>query len=236
MASPAATLTPIVESNGFTLVEEDDVAFSLTLCREIHRIYGTYHEGELKADETVKAGLLLTGEMLSAIRRTVRDGMPAMRIEVAEAQVREMMAILFGQVLPARKDRNRTNRQMGPAVTDLRDRALRPRTPNPVSCAPLRELAQRSEAAPAARPEPELPPARPAVPAPRPRRRAAPVVARVAATLIGCVAVAVLINVPLAVLALYPNEMAPLGAGFVLAGITGSLGYRRWRPTRRWAR
>jgi hypothetical protein len=29
----------VMEKPGFTLVEEDDVAFSLSLCREVNRIY-----------------------------------------------------------------------------------------------------------------------------------------------------------------------------------------------------
>lgn len=227
MAPSAATLTPIVESNGFTLVEEDDVAFTLSLCREIYRIYGTYQDGDLAADETVRTGLLLTVEMFSALKRGVRDGMPAMRIEVAEAQVREMMATLFGQLVPGRKERPRA-RQVGPSVTDLRDRSLGTPVAAAAACAPLRELAERSEEPPAVLPDPEVP--SPPVPETRPRPRAWKVAAKVVATLVGCVVVAVLINVPLAVLALFPNEVAPIGAGFVVAGVAGSAGYRRWRP------
>lgn len=234
MAPSAATLTPIVESNGFTLVEEDDVAFTLSLCREIYRIYGTYQDGDLKADESVRTGLLLTVEMFSALRRTVRDGMPGMRIEVAEAQVREMIATLFGELLPARKDRNRARqvgpsaRQVGPSVTDLRDRALGTPAGAAAACAPLRELAERSEEPPTVLADPEVPVA-PAVEA-APRPRAWKVAAKVVLTLVGSAVAAVLINVPLAVLALFPNELAPIGAGLVVAGVAGSAGYRRWRP------
>lgn len=86
----------VVES-GFTLVEEDDVAFTLQLCREVHRLYGDYQVGDLPSDEFVLAGLAVTMEMLAALSRRVTDGMPAMRITVAAAQTREMLAVMFGR-------------------------------------------------------------------------------------------------------------------------------------------
>ena len=86
-----------VEPSGFTLVEEDDVAFSLQLCREVHRIYGEYQDGRLPPTESMLAGLVVTVEMLAALSRTVVDGMPSMRITVAAAQTREMLAVAFGQ-------------------------------------------------------------------------------------------------------------------------------------------
>lgn len=85
----------IVEPSGFTLVEEDDVAFSLGLCREVHRIYGDYQDGNLPSTESVLAGLTVTVEMLAVLGRSVKDGMPAMRITVAAAQTREMLAVVF---------------------------------------------------------------------------------------------------------------------------------------------
>lgn len=87
----------VVEPAGFTLVEEDDVAFSLQLCREVHRLYGDYQDGALPGDEYVLAGLAVTMEMLATLSRSVRDGMPAMRITVAAAQTREMLAVMFGR-------------------------------------------------------------------------------------------------------------------------------------------
>ena len=99
MTSPAEKLTPVVDNSGFTLVEEDDVAFSISLCREIHRIYGSYQSGELEADHSVHLGLSLTVQMLANLASAVTKGMPAMRIEVATAQTREMMAVMFGTAI-----------------------------------------------------------------------------------------------------------------------------------------
>lgn len=97
-------IPPPVEANpvapapsAFTFVEEDDVAFALGLCREVNRIYGDYHEGRLAASDQVLAGLMVTVEMLAALSRTVKDGMPGMRITVAAAQTREMLAVTFDQ-------------------------------------------------------------------------------------------------------------------------------------------
>jgi len=89
-------LEPTVESHGFKLVEEDDVAFSLGLCREIQRIYSSYHEGTLTPTDGVRDGLTLSLEMVTVLRATVTEGMPALRLEVASAQAREMVGVLFG--------------------------------------------------------------------------------------------------------------------------------------------
>lgn len=94
---PSDLIEPVVESAGFTFVEEDDVAFSLRLCREVNRIYMDYQEGRLASTESVQAGLAVTVEMLAALSQTIRDGMPSMRITVAAAQAREMLAVVFGQ-------------------------------------------------------------------------------------------------------------------------------------------
>lgn len=106
MNSPAQTVTTIVESGGFTLVEEDDVAFGLSLCKEIHRIYGSYQSGELEGTESVHIGLVLTAQMLSTLAGRVNKGMPAMRIEVAWAQTSEMMAVMFGEPIARKKSRS----------------------------------------------------------------------------------------------------------------------------------
>lgn len=81
--------------DGFTLVEEDDVAFTLSLCRQVHRLYGLYQDGELPPAPNLEAGLQATIEMLAVVNRSVTTGMPAMRITVAAAQVTEMLAVLF---------------------------------------------------------------------------------------------------------------------------------------------
>lgn len=93
--APAATVPPIAEANGFTLVEEDDVAFSLALSREIHRLYGLYQDGDLAPNGQVWAGLSLTRQMVAILQARVSAGMPALRVEVAAAQVREMLAVMF---------------------------------------------------------------------------------------------------------------------------------------------
>ncbi len=94
---PVEPVRSAVGPSGFTFVEEDDVAFSLQLCREVHRIYGEYQDGRLQTSDSVLAGLTVTVEMLAALSRSVRDGMPGMRITVAGAQVREMLAVIFGR-------------------------------------------------------------------------------------------------------------------------------------------
>ena len=85
----------VVEPGGFTLVEEDDVAFSLSLCREVNRLYGLYEEGRMKPSPQLEGGLMVSIEMLALVARSVTTGMPAMRITVAGAQLREMMSVLF---------------------------------------------------------------------------------------------------------------------------------------------
>jgi hypothetical protein len=82
---------------GFTLVEDEDVAFCLRLCREVNRIYGRYHEDRLPSTDPLRAILAMTAETLAALSRTVKDGMPGIRITVATAQTREMLAVLFDQ-------------------------------------------------------------------------------------------------------------------------------------------
>lgn len=86
-----------VQPAGFTFVEEDDVAFTLRLCREVYRLYGDYQDGGLAADDYVLAGLSVTMEMLAVLSHRVVDGMPAMRVTVAAAQTREMLAVMFGR-------------------------------------------------------------------------------------------------------------------------------------------
>ena len=85
----------VVEPNGFTLVEEDDVAFTLSLCREVNRLYGLYQGGRMQASPQLEGGLMVSLEMLALVARTVTTGMPAMRITVAGAQLREMMSVMF---------------------------------------------------------------------------------------------------------------------------------------------
>lgn len=122
-ARPAEPAPAIVETGGFTLVEEDDVAFSLSVCREVHRIYGEYQDGGLSVDDRLHAGLVVTVEMLAALSQSVVDGMPAMRITVAAAQTREMLAVMFGQD-PLHHSLDREFRQRYRCVVDQAARAL----------------------------------------------------------------------------------------------------------------
>jgi hypothetical protein len=80
-----------------TIVEQEDVAFALGLCREVHRIYGDYLEGRVYSNEPLEAGLMMTIEMLAILSGSVDSGMPAMRIGVAAAQVTEMLSVLFNR-------------------------------------------------------------------------------------------------------------------------------------------
>jgi hypothetical protein len=94
------TLSPVGENAGFTLVEDDDVAFNLALCREIRRIYDDYQDGALTADDSLRSGLSLTIEMFAMLRGTVTDGMPALRLEVGAAQAKEMLMTMFDPDVP----------------------------------------------------------------------------------------------------------------------------------------
>ena len=124
MNSPVDTLTPIVERGGFTLVEEDDVAFSLSLCREINRIYGSYQSDDLEDNDSVHVGLALAAQVLSTLAGSVSKGMPAMRIEVAWAQTSEMMAVMFGE--PISRKTGRASRQQLQKGCSHPPAALRP--------------------------------------------------------------------------------------------------------------
>lgn len=121
--SEPKSLEPTVEPHGFKLVEEDDVAFSLGLCREIQRIYSSYHEGVLTATDGVRDGLTLSLEMVTLLRATVTEGMPALRLEVASAQAREMVGVLFGMSsadrnLIASQARRKLSRMAAPEPED----------------------------------------------------------------------------------------------------------------------
>jgi hypothetical protein len=92
-----AAVEPIAAPAGFTLVEDEDVAFSLRLCREVNHIYGQYQEDRIAATDPLLTTLAMTVETLVLLSQTVEDGMPGMRITVAAAQTREMLAVMFDQ-------------------------------------------------------------------------------------------------------------------------------------------
>ena len=238
MDSSAEALTPVVENGGFTIVEQDDVAFALSLCKEIHRIYGSYQSGELEpGDDSVRLGLLLSSQMLSTLGGAVTKGMPAMRLEVATAQTREMVAVLFGEPITARKPRSgrarvepRCQRQLGTPGPSAKHTVA----PGPEAIAALGEGSQsNSGQPPAAVKEPSAtgeadfgsPTGSEAGARPRThvsllaRARQAfgrsPVIIRVLLGILGCGLAAVLIDVPLVILLLFSNLFLPLTLSFV---------------------
>jgi hypothetical protein len=92
-----AAMESVAAPAGFTLVEDEDVVFCLRLCSEVNRIYGRYHEDRLASTDPLLATLTMTAEVLSALSRTVKHGMPGIRLTVAAAQTREMLAVMFGE-------------------------------------------------------------------------------------------------------------------------------------------
>jgi hypothetical protein len=215
---------PVVENPGFTLIEDDDVAFSISLCREIHRIYGTYQDGELEATDSVRAGLNLTTEMFAVLQNTVTDGMPAMRLEVGAAQAREMMAALFGEGFPSSKSREvrsgrsrSCGRRNSPALGGgSRHRAAIAETIEAVPAPAITPLALPSE--PRWTEQPEVGFERSAAHPSRAHRAFRSLFRTLLAIIAVCVG-AVLIDVPFAVLALYPNHFLPLSVAFLTVGL-----------------
>ena len=135
---PVETVEAFPPAAGVTLVEEDDVAFTLSLCREVHRLYGEYLASGLPATDSLKAGLMMTVEMLTLLSDSVESGMPAMRITVGAAQVTEMLAVIF--------DEDWTQHPMGSALRD-RYRSMMAdsvTTAAPSLPAPVAELPRRA--------------------------------------------------------------------------------------------
>lgn len=189
-----------VEGAGFELVEEDDVAFTLALCRQIHRIYGSYQDGSLPADEQVWAGLDLTIRTVSTLNSSVTSGMPSMRLQVATAQTREMLTVLFGQ----------TPTRSLPTPAQAHQLAPAPGT------GPARHPAVTSKFGPVptetTRQEPYG----------RPMKERAlafwasrSLLAQVAAVVIGWLVTAALIDVPITALALFPNHFGVLAVSYL---------------------
>lgn len=214
--SPLNPAPSILGVPPITLTEDDDVAFSLSLCREVNRIYGAYAAGDLAVSENVLAGLRLTENMLLALATTVVDGMPGMRLEVATSQVREMNHVLFG-------------------ISGAVGRA---------AFAPG-ELGRLLTAAEPSRPElpAAISGAGPAAPAPCPPRsdgggrwrkpwERRGLVARVLIGLLGCLTAAVCVDIPFTAMALFPDLVLPLAVGF-LAGPTLLYGLYRLHSVRR---
>lgn len=252
MNSTAETLTPVVENGGFTIVEQDDVAFSLSLCREIHRIYGSYQSGELEADDSVRLGLLLSAQMLSTLADAVTKGMPAMRLDVAAAQTREMVAVLLGEPITGKKPRavrprgeTRCQRPIGTPTPTVQP--IAGRGPAPVTAiASGQESGNNSDAVtdnesasshhgdsqPVSRSRPEQG-ATTAAPISRLDRwrrsvRTMPWFIRLPLGILGCGLAAIAIDIPLVILLLFSNLLLPLSLCFASTAALAP------RPSRRW--
>jgi hypothetical protein len=233
MNSPAETITPSVHTAGFTLVEEDDVAFSLSLCKEIHRIYGSYQSGDLEATDSVHLGLSLTAQVLATLGGAVTKGMPAMRIEVAAAQAREMMAVMFDE--PVSRKATRVTRQA------MDRRCSRPvGTPMAVETPKLiaaKELPGSPQQQNNSQNDSAISSAATRLPLPTPSPlaedrlrswfadRSLPV--RIALGIVGCVIAAVLTDIPIALLLLYSNMFLQLVLAYAFLGLWGRSAYRR---------
>jgi hypothetical protein len=251
--TPAETPKDVATRPGFTVVEDDDVSFGIALSREVHRLYGMYIAGELPATDSVRDGLLLTMEMFSTLQNTVTDGMPALRLQVGTAQSREMVGALFGYDLPTRRSRelppdghrarvHRTNRSI---ATHTARHAIERPSPSPIQEGRKELVEENPPASSQAAPEgPEVAPSRPepdigapTASASRPSRLARywesqTLAVKVAATLIGIVLAAALIDAPFAIVALFPNFLFPLTALFVGTFIASKPAYRIIRSRR----
>lgn len=202
-SSPVQTAQPVAGTPGFTFVEEDDVLFALSLCREVHRIYGRYHEGSLDATENVWAGLSLTLEMITALQSRVTDGMPAMRLRVAVTQAEEINTVLFGHRLAAGRGLDAARRLALGWTPELPPAGAVPATPDQHVSRPDRVRAFWD------------------------RRTAA---VRFPAGFLACCLIGVLVDVPFTVMALFPQLFLQLLVVFVGLPVAGWAWHRRRRP------
>jgi hypothetical protein len=249
---PAKTPTDLANPAGFTVVEDDDVAFGVALSREIHRIYGIYMADELPATDSVRAGLMLTMEMFTTLQNSVTDGMPALRLQVGAAQVREMLGTLFGYDLPTRRSREltpdghraRVHRSSRSIATHTARHAIDRQSPGPVQ-GDRKELVEQNP--PVSIPEVIVPPETPATPeqeivapsagasrsGPLARNwERQPLPVQVVATLVGIVLAASLIDAPFAIVALFPNYFFPLAAVFIGVFLASKPAFRIIRSRR----
>jgi hypothetical protein len=233
----AETIKPEVEERGFNLVEEDDVAFTMALCREIHRLYGSYQEGDLPLTEQVWAGLNLSQTAVVTLRSTINSGMPSMRLDVAAAQAREMLAVLFGAEAMAQRPTFRTKKvdsgiEPTKSVTSVHPSGARA-LPSPVES----DLAVPTVAVPTFA-VPTLAVSTLAVPTLADRWNAVwtrrSLLIRFVTGLVGCLLLAVAVDIPLTVLALFPDHLTVLCVVYALAVIAAWL-RRRLKVTVRLA-
>jgi hypothetical protein len=204
----ATTGTPATDVARIGLAEDDDVAFSLRLCREIDRIYDAYQEGGLDDGHNTWAGLRITLEMLNVLQNTVTHGVTGMRLQVAIAQVREINQGLFAgradvetapdldrppRILPSSLDYDWLTTELavlddtgpdvgGGAETSRRERAN-------LSSVALSHLARfwggKS------------------------------LLLKLVLGMAGCVLLAILIDVPFTLMALFPSMLIPIAAAFI---------------------
>jgi hypothetical protein len=207
--SMPTTDTPRAQSTS-SGVAEDDIAFSLSLCREVHRIYGMYQDGDLSTGCDTWAALRVTLEMLSVLQNTVVDGLPSRRLEIATAQLNEIDQVLF-------KGGPDIGTQDGPQP---RSRALAvPGDDNswgsvPSQSAPEgRSFSRRAESGPPA--SFEMDPIRRVWGRLCSLWQARSLPVRVALGLAGCLLLAVLIDVPFTLMALFPSMVIPVTAGCI---------------------
>jgi hypothetical protein len=228
MNSPVTTVTPVVEDGGLKLVEEDDVAFTLALSREVHRLYGSYQEGELSASEDLRDGLDVARRMVLMLQSIVNAGMPAMRLEVMASQTREMLAVLFGEVPTGKAVRGGgSGRATRPGQVPAS--LGQPSWPSSVieSGGRPRLEPARSAGSPDLAAPPSVQPALVARPAGIGRlSHAVSAAAQVVRWLVLCGLVAVAIDAPIAVMALFPSHLSVLAGGYALIG---GLGWWWWR-------
>jgi hypothetical protein len=247
---PVETPKDLAKTPGFTVVEDDDVSFGIALCREIHRLYGMYQAGELPATDSVRDGLLLTMEMFSTLQNAVTDGMPALRLQVGAAQVREMVGALFGYDLPSRRsrelgpDRHRGRRANRAVVASHPRHVIDRAAPDAVQGDAKELVEQNPPASPeeaAVGPEqPSTPEPLVSVPTPTPSQPSRvvrywaqlPLALQVVATLICIVLAASLIDAPFAIVALFPNFLFPLTALFIGAFVASKPAFRIIRSRR----
>lgn len=187
--SLTVTTFPVLEASGLTLVEQDDVVFSLSICHEVDRIYCSYQDRELQASENLRSALSVTLRMLACLEGAVIEGMPALGLQVATAQAREMCGVLFGD-LPSAVARG--SAALLPTSPPDEPELV---TPSAASLSPGRDVARREGW--------------------RGWWNRRPSAIRLLLGAAGCMLAAAMIDLPLTVIALFPNLLFPLAATFV---------------------
>jgi hypothetical protein len=189
-------------------------------------LYVSYRNGDLQPNENLWAGLSLSLETLEILQDRIVTGLPAMRLEVALAQVREMNAALYGPT-------------SGKALV----------RPTVSRSAPRRQAEAATGSAPVSGEESQSPSSDRRQPSRAPNNdkppegthrhllsvgteiwAGLPFSARLVAGIGACLATAALIDLPFAMMALLPGLIIPIAA--VLIGVPVAVGVvRRHRST-----